>query len=58
LRYVKISLDGEYLKQMGIPPGLRLGEILRALHDAKLDQIVKTREEEEELVHRWLSQGG
>ena len=58
LRYVKISLDGEYLKQMGIPPGLRLGEISRALHDAKLDQIVKTREEEEKLVHRWLSQGG
>jgi tRNA nucleotidyltransferase (CCA-adding enzyme) len=58
MRYVKISLDGEGLKQMGLSPGLRLGEILRALHDAKLDQIVKSREEEEELVHRWLSQGG
>ncbi len=58
LRHVNISLDGEALQQMGLSPGPRLGEVLRALYDSKLDQLVKTREEEEELVHRWLSQGG
>lgn len=55
LRYVKISLDGEALKRMGIPPGPQLGEIIRALKDARLDGKVKTRKEEEELVRKWLS---
>jgi tRNA nucleotidyltransferase (CCA-adding enzyme) len=50
LRYIKTSLGGEALQKMGIPPGQRLGEILRSLHQARLDQKVKTREEEEEMV--------
>jgi tRNA nucleotidyltransferase (CCA-adding enzyme) len=58
LRYIKTSLNGRALQQMGISPGPRLGEILRQLHDAKLDQKVKTREEEVKLVCLWLSQGG
>jgi tRNA nucleotidyltransferase (CCA-adding enzyme) len=58
LRYVKTSLNGRTLQQMGISPGPRLGEILRQLHDAKLDQRVKTRAEEMELVRLWLPQGG
>ena len=53
LRYVKVLLNGDDLKRMGIPPGSQLGEILDALHKAKLDGKVKTREEEEALVHRW-----
>ena len=57
LRYIKTSLNGKALQQLGIPPGPRLGEILRLLHKAKLDQKVKTREEEMELVRLWLSQG-
>jgi tRNA nucleotidyltransferase (CCA-adding enzyme) len=58
LRYIKTSLNGKALQQLGIPPGPHLGEILRLLHEARLDQKVKTREEEVELVRLWLSQGG
>lgn len=58
LRYIKTSLNGKALQQMGISPGPRLGEILRQLHDARLDQRVKTKTEEVELVQQWLSQGG
>lgn len=57
LRYIKTSLDGEDLQKMGISPGPRLGEILRALHEARLDQRVKSREEEEEFVKNLLSSG-
>ena len=57
LRYVRTSLDGEALRQMGIQPGRRLGEMLRILHDARLDGRVKTREEEVDLVRLRLGQG-
>jgi len=43
---------------MGLPPGPQIGEILEALHEARLDQRVKTRAEEVDLVRRWLSQEG
>ncbi|MFC1923853.1 CCA tRNA nucleotidyltransferase [Chloroflexota bacterium] len=55
LRSVKTELDGEALQQMGIPPGPGMGEMLRALHEARLDQRVKSREEEEELVRQWIN---
>lgn len=57
LRYVRTSLDGEALQQMGIQPGRRLGEMLRILHDARLDGRVKTRGEEVQLVRLRLGQG-
>ncbi len=58
LRYVRTSLDGTDLQAMGVPPGPRLGQILRRLHGAKLDRKVKTREEEMRLVRLWLSEEG
>lgn len=58
LRYVRTSLNGTALQEMGIPPGPQLGEILSGLHEAKLDGKVKTREEEMDLVRLWLSPGG
>ncbi len=51
LRYVKPLLNGEDLKRMGVPQGTQMGAILDALHRAKLNGEVKTREEEERLVH-------
>jgi tRNA nucleotidyltransferase (CCA-adding enzyme) len=54
LRYVKLSLDGEDLKEMGVTPGPRLGRMLGALLEAKLDNRVSTREEEEALVRQWI----
>ncbi|MBE0416101.1 MAG: hypothetical protein IBX36_06155, partial [Dehalococcoidia bacterium] len=56
LRYVKSSLDGEDLKGFGVPPGPRLGRMLEALRDAKLDGKVSTKGEEEALVRQWLTQ--
>ncbi|MCX6008528.1 MAG: hypothetical protein NTW48_00530 [Chloroflexi bacterium] len=54
LRYVKTLLSGEDLKRMKIPAGPQIGEILSALHKARLNGEVKTREEEKELVNSWL----
>jgi len=51
LRYVKPLLDGDNLKAMGIPAGPRLGAILKALHEAKLNGEVRTRKDEEKLVY-------
>jgi len=53
LRYVKPLLNGEDLKRMGVPQGTQMGAILDALHRAKLNGEVKTREEEERLVYNW-----
>lgn len=53
LRYVKPLLNGEDLKRMGVPQGTQMGAILNALHKAKLNGEVRTREEEERLVYNW-----
>ncbi len=53
LRYVKPLLNGEDLQRMGIPSGPQLGKILEALHEARLNGQVRTREEEEKLVVTW-----
>ncbi|MCJ7655515.1 MAG: hypothetical protein MUO97_09520, partial [Dehalococcoidia bacterium] len=53
LRYVKTLLSGEDLKRMGIPTGPQIGEILSALHKARLNGEIRTRKEEEKFVHSW-----
>ena len=53
LRYIKPLLNGDDLKRMGIPAGRQLGEILSALHKARLNGEVKTRRDEERLVQNW-----
>ena len=42
---------------MGAPQGPRVGELLNALLDARLDGLVSTREEEEAYVRRSLTRG-
>jgi len=54
LQYVQIHLNGNELKRMGVETGPRLGRILKALQDAKLDGLADTREEEETFVQYWL----
>ncbi|MFP3975575.1 MAG: CCA tRNA nucleotidyltransferase, partial [Dehalococcoidia bacterium] len=56
LRYVKCSLSGDDLKRMGIEEGKRIGQILRTIHDARLDGEVVNRQEEEQLVRRMLAE--
>jgi tRNA nucleotidyltransferase (CCA-adding enzyme) len=53
LRHVKTLLSGEDLKKMGIPAGPQVGEILSALHKARLNGEIRTRRDEERLVHSW-----
>jgi tRNA nucleotidyltransferase (CCA-adding enzyme) len=50
LRYVRTSIDGEKLKELGISAGPEMGKVLRILHRAKLDGEVKTREDEQKLA--------
>jgi len=57
LRYTKTLLSGEDLKRMGIPAGPQIGEILNALHKARLNGEIKTRKEEENFVRRQKQSG-
>ena len=52
LRGVTVTLTGDDLKKLGIPPGPRYRKILAELRDAKLDGFVKNREEELEFVRK------
>jgi tRNA nucleotidyltransferase (CCA-adding enzyme) len=54
-RHVRTALGGDALKGLGVPSGPRLGQTLKALHDAKLDGKIQSREDEIQLVQRWLS---
>ncbi len=52
LREVTVTVTGDDLKAMGLPPGPRYKKILAELLDAKLDGAVKNREEELAFVKR------
>lgn len=52
LRNVKVMLTGDDLKELNIPTGPRYKKILAELLDAKLDGLVKNREEEMAFVKR------
>jgi tRNA nucleotidyltransferase (CCA-adding enzyme) len=56
LKDIKVSLTGDDLVQMGIAPGPQIGEILEQLHQARLNGKIATRQEEEEVIKRWLAQ--
>ncbi len=46
LRLVRASLNGKDLEAMGIPPGRRMGSLLRSLLAARLDGKVRSRRDE------------
>jgi len=52
LRTIKVELNGDDLKNMGIPPGPRYKKLLAELLDAKLDGLVHNRDEEMEFVRK------
>jgi tRNA nucleotidyltransferase (CCA-adding enzyme) len=49
-RTVRTSVGGDDLLEMGLKPGPLIGEILRAVLDAKLDGVVRSEREEISLV--------
>ncbi len=54
LRYIKPALTGDDLKRMGIAAGPCIKEILKLLHEARLDGKVTSKKGEEGLVKEWL----
>ena len=55
-RWAKPLLTGHDLMRLGIPEGPSLGEVLEDLKRARLDGEVSSREEEEALVQRHITQ--
>ncbi|MBI2305255.1 MAG: CCA tRNA nucleotidyltransferase [Chloroflexi bacterium] len=56
LRHLRPALNGEALREIGVPPGPIMGQILQGLRQARLDGEVHTREEEEALVCHLLAE--
>jgi len=54
-RHKKPSLTGDILLTMGVPQGIMVGDVLRELHAAVLDGLVKGETEERILVEQILS---
>jgi len=54
LRYIKPALNGDDLQRMGVSPGPRIKEMLNLLHEARLDEKVSSKKDEEGLVKGWL----
>ncbi len=57
-RLVETELTGDDLKAMGLEPGPSFRQLLGALRDARLDNKVSTREEEEALLEKLLAEDG
>ena len=54
LRHIKPELSGNDLQSMGVAPGKKMGRILRALQEARIDKTISNREEEKVLVKSLL----
>ena len=58
LRHISTLLNGSDLLELGVPEGPMVGELLEELLEARLDGLLATREEEENLVLRSLERSG
>ncbi len=58
LRHAKTALNGDYLRELGVPPGPVYKRVLGQLLAAKLDGEVTTSAEEEALVRELLREKG
>jgi len=56
-RLVRPMLTGEDLKALGLKPGPIFRKVLDALRDARLDGLVRTRQEEEDFVRNHFLKG-
>ena len=54
LRFVQISITGEDIKAMQVPPGPMYRRVMNAVHRAKLDDEVKTKDDEIAFVRAYL----
>ena len=58
LRAVKLAVDGTRLQQLGLTPGPLIGQVLEELRDAVLDEIVDTRQQQEDFVRLAIARQG
>ncbi len=56
LRNIKISVGGKELQETGIKPGPHYREILKKVHNARLNSEIKTREDELNLVKKYSAE--
>jgi tRNA nucleotidyltransferase (CCA-adding enzyme) len=56
LRKIKCSLKGKDLQQMGLTTGPLIGRLLKAVFEARLDSVIKSKEEEIAFVEQLLQQ--
>lgn len=54
---VKIEINGNYLRELGLKPGPAYKIILERLYAYKLDEKIKTRQDEINMVKQWLEEG-
>ena len=57
LRHVKPLLDGHDLVRLGVSEGPRVGELLEELRMARLEGLLETRDDEENLIAGALRSG-
>ncbi len=57
-RFIKPYLTGDYLRQLGLPPGAAYRRILQALLEAKINGEVNIQADEEQFVQMWLKEEG
>ncbi len=56
LRQVQPTVDGAYLKSLGLRPSPLFRQLLQAVRDARLDGLISTEEEEKALIARLLAE--
>jgi hypothetical protein len=56
LRHVQPTVDGAYLKGLGLKPAPLFSKLLHAVRDARLDGEIHTLEEEKALIARLLAE--
>ena len=54
-RHVRPVLKGRDLARLGVPPGPQVGSLLEDLREARLQERIRTRQEEEAFVKEWAS---
>jgi tRNA nucleotidyltransferase (CCA-adding enzyme) len=58
LRDVRPALDGHQLRALGAPRGPALGQLLEQIHDAVLDGIITTPQQEEDYARQIIAREG
>ncbi len=55
LQHIKPSINGDYLRTLGVPPGPVYRDLLKELLNAKLDGELPDKADEEKFVRDWLA---